>query len=105
MSTWPARLKEYWTRNVFLVGCLLLPWLFVSLLPLALAHVSTPVTILGWPLPFALTAFGLPLIYLLIIGCYAVVMARRDAALMRDLSAAPDFTFAQDPSQNPSQNE
>lgn len=98
MFTRPARLKEYWTRNVLLISCLLLLWLLISLLPFALAYVPTERTVLGWPLPFALTAFGIPLVYLFIIGFYAVVMARRDAVLMKDMSTTSDQNLTQDQS-------
>lgn len=100
MFTRPARLKGYWTRNVFLVGCLLLLWLLISLSPLALAYVPTGRTVLGWPLPFALTAFGIPLVYLFIIGFYAVVMARRDAVLMKNATAESDLNLTQDHSRD-----
>lgn len=73
-----AKPKDYWPRNLLLVAFLLLIWLLVSLMPVGIFDFPDDWTILGWPLPFALTAFGVPLIYLLLIGVYVVVMHRRD---------------------------
>lgn len=73
-----SSLKHYWPRNLLLVAFLLLIWLLASLMPIGLTVLPEDWTIFGWPLAFASTAFGVPLVYLLLIGLYAVIMARRD---------------------------
>lgn len=70
--------SKYWPRNLLLVIILLLVWLLVSLMPIGLPALPDDWSVFGWPLPMALAAFGVPLIYLLLIGIYAVVMDRRD---------------------------
>lgn len=73
----PLPLK-YWPRNLLLVAILLLVWLLVSLMPISLPALPDDWSVFGWPLPMALAAFGVPLIYLALIGIYAVIMDRRD---------------------------
>lgn len=73
----PTPLK-YWPRNLLLVAILLLVWLLVSLMPIGLPALPDDWTVFGWPLPMALAAFGVPLIYLALIGIYAAIMDRRD---------------------------
>jgi putative solute:sodium symporter small subunit len=73
----PSSLK-YWPRNLLLVAILLAIWLLVSLMPIGLPALPDDWTVFGWPLPMALAAFGVPLIYLVLIGIYATIMDRRD---------------------------
>ena len=73
----PSSLK-YWPRNLLLVVILLAIWLLVSLMPIGLPALPGDWTVFGWPLPMALAAFGVPLIYLALIGIYAAIMDRRD---------------------------
>jgi len=89
MSTRPAPRRGYWLRNLRLVIGLLIMWLLVSVVPWAFATLPIDSTVFGWPLSFALAAFGVPLIYLLLIGVYAQVMARRDARFLEDRSLDP----------------
>lgn len=89
MSIRSAPRRGYWLRNLRLVSVLLTMWLLVSVLPWAFATLPINATVLGWPLPFAFAAFGVPLIYLLLIGVYAQVMARRDARFLEDRSIDP----------------
>ena len=74
--------RGYWSRSLWLIGICLLVWLAVTLLPLMLAQFQVAGTLLGWPLVFALAAFGVPLVYLAIIGIYCLVMDRLDAAAL-----------------------
>ena len=70
------RNSSYWRfSSKLVVGCLLV-WLFATLLPLALAQAGVTGTILGWPIVFALAAFGVPVAYLVIIGVYSFAMDR-----------------------------
>ena len=68
----------YWRRNLALIAGLLAVWLLVTLFPLGFASMPEHWTVAGWPLAFALGAFVVPLIYLLLIGIYCLVMNRRD---------------------------
>ncbi len=81
----PTSLK-YWPRNLLLVAILLLVWLLVSLMPVGLPTLPDDWTVFGWPLPMALAAFGVPLIYLALIGIYAVIMDRRDEEEIQAIS-------------------
>lgn len=81
----PIPLK-YWPRNLLLVAILLLVWLLVSLMPIGLPALPDDWTVFGWPLPMALAAFGVPLIYLGLIGIYAAIMDRRDEEEIKALA-------------------
>ncbi|MFY9348399.1 MAG: DUF4212 domain-containing protein [Orrella sp.] len=78
MRNQPLPLKDYWPRNLLLVAITLMVWLLVSLMPMALPALPNDWTVFGWPLSMALAAFGVPLIYLVLIGIYAAIMDRRD---------------------------
>lgn len=86
-----ATAKSHWHRSLILVGACLLGWLLVTLVPLVMAQWQVPGTLLGWPSVFAIAAFGVPLVYLTIIGVYCLVMDRLDAraASDDDREAAP----------------
>lgn len=81
----PTPLK-YWPRNLLLVAILLLVWLLVSLMPIGLPALPDDWMVFGWPLPMALAAFGVPLIYLGLIGIYAAIMDRRDEEEIKALA-------------------
>lgn len=66
----------YWRFCQWLVVACLTVWLVVTLVPLALAQMDVTGTILGWPAVFAVAAFGVPLLYLAIIGIYSLAMDR-----------------------------
>lgn len=92
MSTRQTSLKGYWSRNVRLVCGLLVIWLLVSLVPWAFAELPVDWTVFGWPLSFALAAFGVPLIYLVLIGVYACIMARRDGRVIAEELTSPNLS-------------
>jgi len=73
--------RGYWPRSLWLIGVCLLAWLAVTLFPFVLAQLQVAGSLLGWPLIFALAAFGVPLLYLAIIGVYCLVMDRLDATV------------------------
>ena len=79
-SVQTKRQKKYWQAGLTLIGACLLVWLGVTLLPLILAQLQVTGTLFGWPVVFALAAFGVPLVYLAIIGVYSLVMDRIEAA-------------------------
>jgi putative solute:sodium symporter small subunit len=74
--------KTYWQRTLALIGACLMVWLLATLLPLVMAQWQVSGAVLGWPLVFALAAFGVPLVYLTIIGVYCLAMDRLDAKLL-----------------------
>jgi putative solute:sodium symporter small subunit len=67
---------RYWRISLWLVAGCLLVWLLVTILPVLFVQTGTDQLIFGWPLVFGLTAFVVPVIYLLIIGFYSVCMDR-----------------------------
>ena len=69
---------HYWSFCRWLVLVCLVAWLLATVVPLALAQAGFVGTVLGWPSVFALAAFGVPLLYLAIIGVYSLVMDRMD---------------------------
>lgn len=75
-STLDRAKRRYWDRSKKLVMACLLAWLGFTLLPLVLARIGASGTILGWPAVFAFAAFGVPVLYLVIIGVYSIVMDR-----------------------------
>lgn len=76
----------YWRFCRWLVLVCLAAWLIATLVPLALAQIGITGTVLGWPFVFAMAAFGVPLVYLAIIGVYSLVMDRveRDDSVGKD---------------------
>lgn len=66
----------YWRRTIGLILSSLILWLVFTVLPLALSDSLSGWVILGWPASFALAAFVVPLLYLLIIGLYCLFMDR-----------------------------
>jgi putative solute:sodium symporter small subunit len=75
-STQDRGKSRYWPRSLQLVGGCLLLWLLVTVLPLLVAQLGLTGTLLGWPIVFALAAFGVPIVYLLIIAFYSLAMDR-----------------------------
>jgi putative solute:sodium symporter small subunit len=70
--------KRYWRRSLWLVVAGLLVWFLVTVLPLLFAPIGAQGRLFGWPWLFAVAAFAVPLVYLLIIGVYALLMDRLD---------------------------
>lgn len=79
-SVHTKRQKRYWQVSLTLIGTCLLVWLSVTLFPLILAQLQVTGTLFGWPMVFALAAFGVPLVYLAIIGVYSLVMDRIESS-------------------------
>jgi putative solute:sodium symporter small subunit len=52
--------------------------LIFTLLPIVFAKELSTHRLFGWPTPFLIVAFGLPLLYLLMIALYAWVMDVRE---------------------------
>lgn len=71
-----TRHTRYWRLSLWLVAVCLLVWLLVTLVPIFLADTFSQKTLFGWPVVFGLMAFGVPIVYLAIIGVYSLVMDR-----------------------------
>lgn len=80
---------QYWRRVRALTLVLLMLWFSVSFGTVWFARELASISIGGWPLHFYLASQGVTLVYLALIGAYALVMKRLDA-LTQDGSAAQD---------------
>ena len=69
----------YWTRVRQLTGVLMLIWFIATFCVIFFARETTSLTLFGWPFSFYMAAQGSTLIYLLIIGIYALAMKKLDA--------------------------
>ena len=70
---------DYRRRTWRLTGVLLLVWLTVTLGASYFARQLDQLTVFGYPLGFYMAAQGALLIYLLIVGVYALCMERIEA--------------------------
>ena len=69
----------HWARVRRLTLALLLLWFIVTFGVIFFARELSALSLFGWPLPFYMAAQGSTLIYLLIIGVYALAMKKLDA--------------------------
>lgn len=87
-----AARRVHWRRTRTVSAVLLLLWLATGFGTVFYARDLAGLTLFGWPLSFYLAAQGASLIYLAIIGVYALVMAhidRRFAAALQDPPSQP----------------
>jgi putative solute:sodium symporter small subunit len=75
-----ASRKKYWQRARTLTLILLAIWLLTTISVVAFARQLATVSLWGWPLHYYFASQGATLIYLAIVGVYAWVMQRLDAA-------------------------
>jgi putative solute:sodium symporter small subunit len=73
----PAKLQEYWRRNLNLTGMLLVVW-FVVTFVLGYFARDLSFNFFGWPFSFYMGAQGALIVYLLIIWYYASAMNKLD---------------------------
>ncbi|UUZ57266.1 DUF4212 domain-containing protein [Massilia sp. H-1] len=73
-----------------LTAVLLLLWFGTTFGTVFFARELATVSLFGWPLSFYLAAQGATLVYLAILGCYALVMARHDRRYARQLALTAD---------------
>ena len=78
-----ARKLAYWRRVRALTISLLGLWLAATFGAVFFARELASVSLGGWPLHFYLASQGVTLVYLALIGAYALAMKRLDA-LARD---------------------
>lgn len=71
-----TRRQIYWLRNRQLTGSLLLLWFLVTYLASYYADALNGIVVLGFPLGFYMAAQGSLIIYVLIVGWYALAMRR-----------------------------
>jgi putative solute:sodium symporter small subunit len=72
------RHKEYWHKNLVITAILLLVWFIVTFVEGWYARELNGVTFLGFPLGFYMSAQGSLVIYVVIIGIYAMYMNKLD---------------------------
>jgi putative solute:sodium symporter small subunit len=75
----------HWRRARRLTAILLLVWFGATFCTIYFARELSAVTVFGWPLSFYLAAQGVALVYLAIIGVYALAMERLDRRFARQL--------------------
>ncbi|MEO8143819.1 MAG: DUF4212 domain-containing protein [Betaproteobacteria bacterium] len=73
-----ARHKEYWHKNLVVTAVLLLIWFVATFVEGWYARELNGVTFLGFPLGFYMSAQGSLIIYVAIIGFYALYMNKLD---------------------------
>jgi putative solute:sodium symporter small subunit len=76
-----ASRKKYWQRARTLTLILLAIWLLTTISVVAFARQLATVSLWGWPLHYYFASQGATLVYLAIVGVYAWVMQRLDAAV------------------------
>jgi putative solute:sodium symporter small subunit len=76
-----ASREQYWRRARTLTLILLAIWLLTTISVVAFARQLATVSLWGWPLHYYFASQGATLVYLAIVGVYAWVMQRLDAAV------------------------
>ena len=72
------RHEEYWRKNLVITAILLGIWFIATFIVGWNARALNDITILGFPLGFYMTAQGSLIIYVVIIGVYALYMKKLD---------------------------
>ena len=80
-----AARARHWQRCTRMTSLLLLAWLITTFCSAFFARELAGLTVFGWPLSFYLAAQGAALIYLAILGTYALAMRRFDREFKRRL--------------------
>ena len=70
--------NEYWRKNLVITGSLLSVWFLVTFVEAWFARELNTVTFLGFPLGFYMSAQGSLIIYVALIGIYALLMRKLD---------------------------
>jgi len=73
-----AKHHEYWRKNLVITGTLLSVWFLVTFVEAWFARELNTVTFLGFPLGFYMSAQGSLIIYVALIGIYALLMRKLD---------------------------
>ena len=80
-----AARKAHWARARRLTAMLLLLWFCTTFATVFYARQLAGLALFGWPLSFYLAAQGASLMYLAILGVYALAMGRIDRRFARQL--------------------
>ncbi len=70
--------NEYWRRNLVITAILLGIWFIVTFVEAWFARELNAMTFLGFPLGFYMSAQGSLIIYVALIGIYAMLMRKLD---------------------------
>ena len=69
---------DYWRKNLRITGILLVIWFVATFGVIYFARELATINFFGWPLSFYMAAQGSLIIYVLIIGYYAMYMNKLD---------------------------
>jgi putative solute:sodium symporter small subunit len=81
-----AARRDHWRRTHRVTMLLLLAWFSATFCTVFFARELSALSLFGWPLSFYLAAQGAALLYLAIIGIYALAMERIDRRFARRLA-------------------
>ena len=70
--------NEYWHKNLVITGILLSVWFVATFVEAWFARELNTMTFLGFPLGFYMSAQGSLIIYVALIGIYALLMRKLD---------------------------
>lgn len=70
--------KEYWSKNLFITGILLFTWFVATFGVIFFANELNQIVIFGFPMGFYMAAQGSLIIYVVVIGVYALYMNKLD---------------------------
>jgi putative solute:sodium symporter small subunit len=70
--------NEYWHKNLVITAILLFIWFLATFVEIWFARELNTITFLGFPLAFYMSAQGSLIIYVALIGIYALLMRRLD---------------------------
>ncbi len=70
--------NEYWHKNLVITGILLGVWFVATFVEAWFARELNTMTFLGFPLGFYMSAQGSLIIYVALIGIYALLMRKLD---------------------------
>ena len=73
-----AKHQEYWHKNLVITAILLSVWFIVTFVEAWFARELNTMTFLGFPLGFYMSAQGSLIIYVALIGIYALLMRKLD---------------------------
>ena len=70
--------NEYWHKNLVITGILLFVWFIATFVEAWFARELNSITFFGFPLGFYMSAQGSLIIYVALIGIYALLMRKLD---------------------------
>ncbi len=73
-----AKHEEYWRKNLVITAILFAVWFVATFVEIWFARELNTITFFGFPLAFYFSAQGSLIIYVALIGIYAVLMKKLD---------------------------